>query len=120
MIYIYDKKNNTHISLEGEIKEDINKRGYTEIMSTRGLCFQEHTRSVIDVNIDIRYLSNEDYNKLKLLFMTSKSSLFLEDDDTGSIYSDYIFKGSSLSLSKEQDYDNKVYYYKGTLSLMKK
>ena len=120
MIYISDIKNNIYISLDGQINEELNKRGYNEITSTRGVCFQEHIRGVININIDVNYIDEKNYNKLKLMFLTSNSELYIEDDDTGSVYNKYIIKGDTLSFSKNQDVENKKYYYKGNLLLNKK
>lgn len=120
MIYVYDRTNKIYISLEGNITEELNKRGYNEITSTRGIQFQEHTRGVIDINIEISYLSESDYKKLKLMFLTSKSQFFIEDDDLGVVYNNYLFKGNNLSLSREKDVENKTYYYKGNLYLVKR
>lgn len=120
MIYIYDKTNDIYISLEGNINEELNKRGYNEIMSTRGVCYQEHTRGVININIEINDLNIEDYNKLKLIFLNSKSDLYIENDDTGLVYSKYYIKGDTLSLTKNEDVENKRYYYKGNIILNKR
>lgn len=120
MIYIYDKDNNIYISLNGNIEEELNKRGYNEIMSTRGIYYQEHIRGVVNIKIEITDLSVEDYNKLKLVFLNSKSNLYVEDDDTGTVYSKYYIKGDILTLTKNEDVENKRYYYKGSITLNKR
>lgn len=120
MIYIYDKKNNLYLHLEGTIKENLEKRGFNEIISTRGICFHEQTRGVVNITIEISFLSEDDYKKLKLIFLNSTSDLYVEDDDTGTTYSKYFIKGNTLALEKNEDIDTKEYYYKGSLPLNKR
>lgn len=120
MIYIYDEKNNIYITLEGVINDSLEKRGFNEIMSTRGQYFHEHTRGVINITINVTNISEEEYKKLKLMFLNSTSNLYVEDDNTGVVYKDYFIKGNTLSFDKDEDLDTKTYFYKGTLPLNKR
>lgn len=120
MIYIYDKQNNIYVSLEGTIKEDLEKRGHNEIMSTRGIYYHEQIRGVVNISISISNMSEKDYNKLKLIYLNSTSDLYIEDDDTGAVYSKYFIKGNTLSFEKYEDVDLKNYFYKGNITLNKR
>lgn len=120
MIYIYDRLNNIYVGFEGIISEDLNKRGYNEVISTRGYKYQEQIRGVVNINIEILYMSSEDYKKLKIIFLNSTSDLYIEDDDTGTVYSKYCFKGDTLSLTKNENLEAREYYYKGNISFDKR
>lgn len=119
MIHIKDNKLNLDIYFDGSIKEISSKKGYTKITSTRGVDFTEHIRGVINLQITIDYLTKEDYEKLKLMFFNSSSGLLINEDTTSKTYSNYYIDGETLSLDSYEDYINKIYYYKGGISLNK-
>lgn len=119
MIHLYDETVGIYIYLDGRISETPTRLGANTIMSTRGRRFQEYTRSVIDLTLEVYHMSEEDYNSLKAMFLNPNSTLYIEDLDTGKTYIDYLFSDDRMSLSRMEDYGNKRYYYKGSLNLIK-
>lgn len=120
MIYLYDEMNNITVQFNGRIKENLTKRGYNTVTSTRGEEFQEYIRGVINLNIEIIYMTEEEYENFKLVFLNSTSSIYVEDDTTGKVYKNYNIQGDSYSFDKDEDYDTKSYFYKGNITLNKK
>lgn len=120
MIYIYDEKKNIYFSFDGKINENLNKRGYNEIMSIRGQYFQEYTRGVIDLSITIEYMSEESYDNFKKIFLTSTNNLYIENDSDGKVYNKYYIKGDSYSFDKKENASTNEFYYEGSITLNKR
>ena len=120
MINIYDEELGISINLEGNLKEIARKINNNEIISIRGSRFSEKSRSVIDLDLNIKYISEEKYKQLQDIFLYSNSELYIENLDEGRIYKNYYIQGDTLSLDKYEDYENEKYYYKGGISLFKR
>lgn len=120
MIRITDKNIGITISFEGELREKATRINHNEIISIRGRRFSESARSVIDLEAKIEFLSDDDYNKLQDIFLLSNKALEVEDLDTGKIYVNYYIIGDSLSLDRYEDFIEKIYYYKGGITLQKR
>lgn len=118
MISIYESNMDILINIEyGSIQKTPKKRNYNEITSLKGVVFQEFSRGVIDLTITIDYMSEEDYEKLELVFLNSVDKLVIEEYDTGKIYNNYMIQGDSLSLTSQENYSTGELYYKGNLVL---
>lgn len=120
MIRISDSNIGVAITFEGNIKEIARKINYNEIVSIRGRRFSESSRGVTDLDAKIEFLSEDDYGKLQDIFLLSNKKLEIEDLDTGKIYMDYYISSNSLSLDRYEDFIEKIYYYKGGLTLFKR
>lgn len=120
MIRISDNNIGVSVVFEGDIKEISRKINYNEIISIRGKRYTESSRGVTDLESTIDFLSESDYKKLQDIFLLSNISLEIEDLDTGKIYMGYYITGDTLSLDRYEDFMEKIYYYKGGLSLYKR
>ena len=80
----------------------------------------EKSRSVIDLDLTIKYISEDKYKQLQDIFLYSNNKLYIENLDEGKAYKNYYIQGDSMSLDEYEDIDNQVYYYKGTLILNKR
>lgn len=120
MINIYDSSLGVDCNLDGVIKEVGRKRNYNEITSIRGKVFTESSRPVKDIDLEVVYMDEDDYNKLMDIFLYSNKNLIISDIDSGKIYSNYFIKGDTFSLERKIDDGNKVYYYKGNISIWKR
>lgn len=119
MIQLYNEYLNINIDMEGSITETPKRMNYSTITTNRGMVIQEYSRGVINITIDIKYMTSNNYEDLRTLFLYSDNKFIIEDLDNGSIYKGYGIEGETLSLTKEQDIVNGEYYYKGGLSLCK-
>ena len=118
MIHIYDETLGNYVYFHGHVTENPKRLGVKTVMSTRGRRYQEYTRGVIELTLEIHSMSEEDYNSLVAMFL-SPSTLYIEDLDTAKTYIDYLFADEGISLNRMEDYGNKQYYYKGNINLMK-
>ncbi len=120
MIRVTDKNIGVSVNFEGSIKEIARKINHNEIISIRGRRFSESSRGVTDLETRIEFLSEDDYGRLQDIFLLSNEKLEIEDLDTGKIYIDYYISGDSLSLDRQEDFMEKIYYYKGGITLFKR
>lgn len=120
MINIYDEELGIAIDIEGVLKEVARKINNNEIISIRGSRFSEKSRSVIDLDLTIKYISEDKYKQLQDIFLYSNNKLYIENLDEGKAYKNYYIQGDTLSLDKYEDYENEKYYYKGGISLYKR
>lgn len=120
MLVIYDAKLGVDCNLEGNLYEVGRKRNYNEITSIRGRIFTESSRPVKDLEIEVMYMSEDEYNKLMDMFLYSNDTLLISNTDDGKIYSNYFIKGDSFSLERKLNDKLKEYYYKGNITVWKR
>ena len=109
-----------NIILDGKIKRTPALRGYNSIETVRGVVKTEHTRGVVNIDIDITHIDHYNYEKLEVLFLSKNNKLEIEDIDRGVIYTNYYITGESLTLDEKEDLINCEYYYTGLLRLSKR
>ena len=120
IINIYDEELGVSINIEGSLKEVARKINSNEIVSIRGTRFSEKSRSVIDLDLTIKYINENNYRQLQDIFLYSINKLYIENLDEGTVYKNYYIQGDTFSLDKYEDYENEEYYYKGSISLYKR
>lgn len=116
---ILKSNNGLSVSLKGRIGRNPTKRGNNIIETNLGLEKTESTRSVINLQLTIQYITEEEYYKLETMFLTSES-VDIEDTNKGVYYSRYYIAGDTMSLEEKEDAEDKAYYYVGGIQLNKR
>lgn len=117
MISIYDNTLGISVILNGKLKEIPKKRGYNEIETIRGNKIKEYIKSVINLNLTIDYIDEENYEKLKQLFLFSTTNIKIVNDKNNKIYNNYMIIGDTLSLEEYENFIDSTLYYKGEIIL---
>lgn len=117
---IYIRSNNYTIELEGKIKRLPSLRGYNVIETVNGKMKSEKTRGVVNLNINIMYINEDEYNKLETLFLTRNNKIDIEDVEKGIYYTNYYIDSDMLDLEEKEDMSTYGYYYVGNLKFSKR
>lgn len=107
--------NNLKCELEGNIVETPTKIGYKEETTIHGEIRGEFIRCVLNLNLTIKYISSENYEKLKDIFFYENNRIELTDTKKGKIYGNMYISGESLSLEEHVDKLHNIYYYSGNI-----
>ncbi|MGL5961940.1 MAG: hypothetical protein ACRCZ0_08305 [Cetobacterium sp.] len=119
MIEFISRKNNIKVVFDGSIKRVPQLKGLIVTDTALGGEKSESIRGVINLEVNIRHLSQSEYAEMEALFMSS-STIDIIDNDKGSHYINYGIQGDTLDLEELEDSKNKTYYYAGSLRLNRK
>lgn len=99
---------------DGKIDEEYVKYSFKSERSINGTAYSEHIRAYKKLNINIEHIDDENYKILKVIF--NKFNNFSVESKSESIYvKNALFTSDSLSLKKNIDIIDNVYYRTGNL-----
>ena len=107
------------VELKGRISRVPSKRGLVVTETSLGVEKSENTRSVVNISVNIQYITEDEYFKLETMFMTA-NSIDIEDSNKGVYYSKYYIVGADIQLEEKEDVENNAYYYVGGIQLNKR
>ncbi|MGL6185540.1 MAG: hypothetical protein ACRC1T_09210 [Clostridium chrysemydis] len=108
------------VFFEGSIKRLPSKRGLSKTTTNVGLDKTEFVRGVVNLSITIDYMTEDDYDKLTTMFISSNNRIDIEDMNRGRYFSNYYIDGEMLELDEKEDIENNTYYYVGGIQLNKR
>lgn len=108
------------VTFDGNIRLVPTKRGLVKTSTAVGLDKTEYVRGVVNLNITIKYMTEDDYNKMITMFISDNNSIDIEDTSRGRYYSRYYIDGETLELEEAEDIENNTYYYFGGVQLNKR
>ncbi|MGL4425061.1 MAG: hypothetical protein ACRCZ1_08430 [Cetobacterium sp.] len=108
------------VMFDGKISTAPTLRGLVSTTTVLGAEKTESVRGVVNVAINIQYISELDYENLTTVFLTSNNKLDIEDTDRGKYYSNYYITGESMQFEEKEDVKDNTYYYVGGINLNKR
>lgn len=108
------------VMLKGKLGVTPSKRGLVVTTTNLGAEKSESIRNVINLTLNVEYMTEENFEHLTTLFLTANNRLDIEDMDRGKYYTGYYITGDSLSFTEKEDFVNSAYYYIGGLTLNKR
>lgn len=112
--------NNMSIAFEGSIKLIPTKRGLSKTTTNVGLEKTEFVRGVVNLRITIDYMTEDDYEKLITVFISSNNGVDIKDMNRGRYFSNYYIDGETIEFDEKEDVKNNTYYYIGGIQLNKR
>lgn len=112
--------NNMSIVFDGSIKRVPAKRGLSKTTTNVGLEKTEFVRGVVNLHITIDYMTEDDYEKLITVFISSNNKIDIEDMNRGRYFSNYYIDGETLEFDEKEDIEYNTYYYIGGMQLNKR
>lgn len=108
------------VMFKGRLETIPTKRGLNVITTNIGAEKSESLRGVVNLSARIEYITEENYENLTTMFLTSNNKIDIEDMNRGRYFPNYYITGESIQLEEKEDIENNAYYYVGGIQLNKR